>query len=149
MLQSLCCWTPGVYGRTDTPRHTLQSTPAPAQRGEKTGLKQVQEHWERYSRGQWCLCPRQVWKNRDDKFANIDVQCWSFCNVRLKKQPNSHHHIESSRPEWCISSMIYGGDTPFWSETLNMHHFTDPKVSHMGSKTDAWFCTHYIFFEIG
>ena len=29
-------------------------------------------------------------------------------------------YIEGSRPEWCISSMIYSGDTPFWSETLDM-----------------------------
>ena len=28
-------------------------------------------------------------------------------------------HFEGSRPEWCISSMIYSRDTPFWSETLN------------------------------
>ena len=24
--------------------------------------------------------------------------------------------MEGSRPEWCISSMIYSRDTPFWSE---------------------------------
>ena len=28
--------------------------------------------------------------------------------------------IEGSRPEWCISSMIYSRDVPFWSETLDM-----------------------------
>ena len=28
-------------------------------------------------------------------------------------------NIKGSRPEWCISSMIYSGDTPFWSETLD------------------------------
>ena len=28
-------------------------------------------------------------------------------------------HIEGSQPEWCISSMIYSGDAPFWSETLD------------------------------
>ena len=28
--------------------------------------------------------------------------------------------IEGSRPEWCISSMIDSGDTPFWLETLDM-----------------------------
>ena len=27
-------------------------------------------------------------------------------------------HIEGSRPKWCISSMTYSGDTPFWSEIL-------------------------------
>ena len=28
-------------------------------------------------------------------------------------------HIEGSCPEWCISSMIYSRDTPFWLETLD------------------------------
>ena len=28
--------------------------------------------------------------------------------------------IEGSQPEWCISSMIYSRDTPFWSETLEL-----------------------------
>ena len=27
---------------------------------------------------------------------------------------------QGSRPEWCISNMIYGGDTPIWLETLKM-----------------------------
>ena len=31
-----------------------------------------------------------------------------------------NQYIEGSRPEWCISSMIYSGDTPFWSETLDI-----------------------------
>ena len=29
-------------------------------------------------------------------------------------------HIEGSRPDWCISRMIYSGDTPFWPGTLDM-----------------------------
>ena len=29
-------------------------------------------------------------------------------------------HIEGSRSEWCVSSMIYSRDTPFWSETLDI-----------------------------
>ena len=29
-------------------------------------------------------------------------------------------NIEGSRPEWCISSMMYSRDIPFWSETLYM-----------------------------
>ena len=28
--------------------------------------------------------------------------------------------FEGSQPEWCISSMIYSTDTPFWSETLEI-----------------------------
>ena len=30
-------------------------------------------------------------------------------------------YMESFGPEWCISSMIYSGDIPFWSETLDMN----------------------------
>ena len=29
-------------------------------------------------------------------------------------------YMEGSWPEWCISSMIYSRDTPFWSEILNV-----------------------------
>ena len=32
-----------------------------------------------------------------------------------------HHMQNGSQPEWCISSMIYSRDTPFWSGTLNIH----------------------------
>ena len=28
-------------------------------------------------------------------------------------------HFEGPQPEWCISSMIYSRDIPFWSETLH------------------------------
>ena len=29
-------------------------------------------------------------------------------------------YIEDFRPEWCISSMIFSRDTPFWLETLDI-----------------------------
>ena len=32
----------------------------------------------------------------------------------------SANKIEGSRPEWCISSMVYSGNTPFWLETLEI-----------------------------
>ena len=32
-------------------------------------------------------------------------------------------HTEGSWPEWCISSMIYSRDTPFWSGTLDICMF--------------------------
>ena len=37
------------------------------------------------------------------------------------KNKKTHDTIEGSQPEWCISSLMYSGDTPFWSETLNMN----------------------------
>ena len=33
---------------------------------------------------------------------------------------SSFSHIEGSRPEWCISSMMYSRDTTLWSETLDI-----------------------------
>ena len=33
-------------------------------------------------------------------------------------------------PEWCISSMIYSGDTPFWLETLNIDLASFPAGRH-------------------
>ena len=41
------------------------------------------------------------------------------------------HNIEGPRPEWCISSMIYSRDTPFWLETLDdnyVNHFSHCNV---------------------
>ena len=41
------------------------------------------------------------------------------------------HNIKGSRPEWCISSMIYSRDTPFWLETLDdnyVNHFSHRNV---------------------
>ena len=39
--------------------------------------------------------------------------------VRWACLPDWGLHFEGSQPEWCISSMIYSRDTPFWSETLD------------------------------
>ena len=41
--------------------------------------------------------------------------CQSVCCLIF-----SGYNIEGSQPEWCISSMIYSRDTPFWSGTLDM-----------------------------
>ena len=38
-----------------------------------------------------------------------------------KKKKKKKRKFESSQPEWCISSIIYSADTPFWSETLEMY----------------------------
>ena len=35
-------------------------------------------------------------------------------------------YFEGSRPEWCISSMIYSRDTPFWSGTLDLFLYLLP-----------------------
>ena len=42
-----------------------------------------------------------------------------------KKDITGYIIFEGSQPEWCISSMIYSRDTPFWSETLNTRHLED------------------------
>ena len=48
-------------------------------------------------------------------------------------------HIVGSRPEWCISSMIYRIDTPFWSEILNILEFNDFQDNHNESRASAGF----------
>ena len=40
--------------------------------------------------------------------------------VQMFEQESTGNNIEGSRPQWCISRMIYSGDTPFWLETLDM-----------------------------
>ena len=47
-------------------------------------------------------------------------------------------NIEGSRLEWCISSMIYSRDTPFWSETLDIL----PTHTHTLIYTHVCACTH-------
>ena len=42
-------------------------------------------------------------------------------NLSLNNKKYSHvPHIEGSWSEWCITSMIYSRDTPFWLETLDV-----------------------------
>ena len=69
---------------------------------------------------------RQLKKQRQKK--NIRVRTYPCqiekgrkrsveCTRGLRK---GHFDIEGSRPEWCVSSMIYSRDTPFWLGTLNI-----------------------------
>ena len=59
-------------------------------------------------------------------------------------------NIEGSWPEWCISSMIYSRDTPFWSETLDIlpththtHWYTHMYVhAHMHTQTHTHWQTY-------
>ena len=44
--------------------------------------------------------------------------CLKLVNELTKNTRNVY--FEGSRPEWCISSMIYSGDAPFWSGTLDL-----------------------------
>ena len=39
-------------------------------------------------------------------------------------------HIEGSQPEWCISSMMYSTEIPFWSETFDMNNVLLDVVMH-------------------
>ena len=49
----------------------------------------------------------------------------------------SHYNyiFEGSRPEWCISSMIYSRDTPFWPGTLDLVGITLHQSMHRCSFT--------------
>ena len=55
------------------------------------------------------------WKEEKKK----EVNC-AFKHKRHDRNWLKRLHIEGSRPEWCISSMIYSTGTPFWSETLDI-----------------------------
>ena len=48
---------------------------------------------------------------------------------------NCAEQFEVSRLEWCISSMVYSGDTPFWSETLDMQIQKYKTYTYKTSKT--------------
>ena len=41
--------------------------------------------------------------------------------------------FEGSRPEWCVSNIIYSRDRPFWLETLNM--WWDANATTLNVKT--------------
>ena len=48
--------------------------------------------------------------------------------VTLSLEPDFTPYVESSGPEWYISSMLYSRDIPFWSKTFDMFvckHETD------------------------
>ena len=75
------------------------------------------------------------------------VHAWCLWNIKHIDQPQPYcgemicmcidlvyHflHNEGSRPEWCISSMIYSRDTPFWLGTLG-NMFLPQMVFH------SWF----------
>ena len=38
----------------------------------------------------------------------------------VNNHPRSYQQIEGSQSEWCISSIMYSRDTPFWSDTLEI-----------------------------
>ena len=51
----------------------------------------------------------------------------NICNMKRKNQNSSFQNnqmlvFEDSQPEWCVSSMSYSRDTPFWSETLELFY---------------------------
>ena len=54
------------------------------------------------------------------KRYNVAEVSAAYKNGRCKSFPLRYLQIEGSRPEWCILSMIYSRDTPFWSETLEI-----------------------------
>ena len=52
----------------------------------------------------------------------------AYMNKNIHKHMDVHAYFEGSRPEWCISSMIHSGDTPFWLETLDLLTRTDRQI---------------------
>ena len=43
-----------------------------------------------------------------------------FLKLQAEQQTKIVLYIDGSRPDWCISSMMNNGDTPFWLETLDI-----------------------------
>ena len=62
-----------------------------------------------------CLLSRSTSKWEQD-YSTLAYTCRE--NARLPWSLTMYTPVEGSQPEWCISSMIYSRDTPFWSETL-------------------------------
>ena len=69
----------------------------------------------------WQSCPRWVnTNNKNTQHAPSTKTKCDYLNGWMKKWS----HIEGSQPEWCISSMIYSRDKPFWLEILDMQKLT-------------------------
>ena len=49
----------------------------------------------------------------------------------------TQNDIESSQPEWCISSMIYSRDTPFWPGTLDRDRLVGLVVKASASRAEG------------
>ena len=68
-------------------------------------------------------------------FTTPTQNLWPYYISRVPNQNGvSLLYIEGSQPEWCISSMMYSRDTPFWSETLDImleihHSGREPSIS--------------------
>ena len=71
-------------------------------------------------------------EDRHNKTKRKQAKCQQECKLLVFSFFLACHRLQSlyiftiicfTRPEWCISSMIYSRDTPFWSETLDIVHF--------------------------
>ena len=56
-------------------------------------------------------------KSWNDVLKSLKATSVSCCVKFFRGEDSMSSTIEGSRPDWCILSMIYSGDTPFWSET--------------------------------
>ena len=65
-----------------------------------------------------CLCSTSTLLQK----LHLFLSCLLFARDIVTLLVNKHSvlYIEGSGPEWCISSMLYGQDTPFWSATLDL-----------------------------
>ena len=94
-----------------------------------------------------CTCVCQITHNSNFKrilaqeVVTYFVQFLENENIQFPKCFTGFY-IEGFQPEWCISTMIYCQDTPFWSETLNMQHYsTMLKSATITPKLSSFFCT--------
>ena len=75
----------------------------------------------------WGLFPIVLLRHTRTVEIKKDTLLWALRTNCTKKISSPHMQFQNhgtpykyrgSRPEWCISSMIYSRDTPFWSGTL-------------------------------
>ena len=86
--------------------------------------KRVTKRWPMvmffYSIDLSTIASRVIWQKRfpEDKLSHPDMRLQFIIKVA---EQLCLEQIKGSRPEWCISSMIYSRDTPFWSEKVEIH----------------------------
>ena len=90
--------------------------------------------------------------NKAHWVLNVGDSWRDWCRVRARGEllltvcaPNLaiiRINIKGSQPEWCISSMIYSRDTPFWSKT-----FESSIYSRWSWRWDSVYFTHLLILD--
>ena len=98
---------------TDTPTHTNthQHTPTHTNTHQHTPT-----HTNTHQHTPTHTCTHQHTPTHTNTNYLLRVLFTHFWSHNYSK----YQHFEGFRPEWYISTIIYSGDTPFWTETLHL-----------------------------